>query len=104
MFKNGWIGKRPGDKIRFQVTASCIALQYRKSVSKPALRARLVLDGNCGEARILDGNFEEDWGDCLYLEPILHHGDHGKHSIELEILDDGAETAVPFYLVSLITA
>ena len=104
LFKNGWIGKRPGDKIRFQVTASCIALQYRKSVSKPALRARLVLDGNCGEARILDGNFEEDWGDCLYLEPILHHGDHGKHSIELEILDDGAETAVPFYLVSLITA
>lgn len=104
LFKNGWIGKHPGDKIRFQVTASCIALQYRKSVSKPALRARLVLDGNCGEARILDGNFEEDWGDCLYLEPILHHGDHGKHSIELEILDDGAETAVPFYLVSLITA
>jgi len=104
LFKNGWIGKRPGDKIRFQVTASCIAIQYRKSVSKPALRARLVLDGNCGEARILDGNFEEDWGDCLYLEPILHHGDHGKHSIELEILDDGAETAVPFYLVSLITA
>lgn len=104
LFKNGWIGKHPGDKIRFQVTASCIALQYRKSVSKPALRARMVLDGNCGEARILDGNFEEDWGDCLYLEPILHHGDHGKHSIELEILDDGAETAVPFYLVSLITA
>lgn len=104
LFKNGWIGKRPGDKIRFQVTASCIALQYRKSVSKPALRAKLVLDGNRGEARILDGNFEEDWGDCLYLEPILHHGDHGKHSIELEILDDGAETAVPFYLVSLITA
>lgn len=104
LFKNGWIGKHPGDKIRFQVTASCIALQYRKSVSKPALRARLVLDGNRGEARILDGNFEEDWGDCLYLEPILHHGDHGKHSIELEILDDGAETAVPFYLVSLITA
>jgi lysophospholipase L1-like esterase len=104
LFKNGWIGKHPGDKIRFQVTASCIALQYRKSVSKPALRARLVLDGNCGEARILDGNFEEDWGDCLYLEPILHHGDHGKHSIELEILDDGAETAVPFYLVSLVTA
>ena len=104
LFKNGWIGKRPGDKIRFQVTASCIAIQYRKSVSKPALRARLVLDGNCGEARILDGNFEEDWGDCLYLEPILHHGDHGKHSIELEILDDGAETAVPFYLVSLIIA
>lgn len=104
LFKNGWMGKRPGDKIRFQVTASCIAVQYRKSVSKPALRAKLVLDGNRGEARILDGNFEEDWGDCLYLEPILHHGDHGKHSIELEILDDGEETAVPFYLVSLITA
>ena len=104
LFKNGWIGKRAGDRLRFEVTASCIAVQYRKSVSKPALRAKLILDENDGESRILDGNFEEDWGDCLYLEPILHHGNEGMHSIELEILDDGAENAAPFYLASLVIA
>ena len=52
----------------------------------------------------MDGNFEEDWGDCLYLEPILHHGNEGMHSIKLEILDDGAENAAPFYLASLVIA
>lgn len=38
-FKNGWIGKRPGDRILFEVEASCIAIQYRKTIQKPALRA-----------------------------------------------------------------
>lgn len=103
-FKNGWIGKRAGDKILFETEASCIAVQYRKTIKKPALRAKLVLDGEIEKARILDGNFEEDWGDCLYLEPILHHGEHKKHIVEVEIIDDGLEESTPFYLLSLIIA
>ncbi|WP_251388850.1 SGNH/GDSL hydrolase family protein [Mediterraneibacter agrestimuris] len=103
-FKNGWIGKRAGDKILFEIEASCIAIQYRKTIKKPALRAKLVLDGESEKARILDGNFEEDWGDCLYLEPILHHGEHKKHIVEIEIIDDGLEKSSQFYLLSLIIA
>lgn len=104
VFKNGWIGGKAGDKIRFEVTASCIAVQYRKTISRPALRARVILDENREDARILDGNFDEDWGDCLYLEPILHHGDRIKHHVEIEIIEGKVETAAPFYLLSLIVA
>lgn len=103
-FKNGWIGKKAGDRILFEVTSSCIAVQYRKTVARPALRARLVLDGDMEHGRILDGNFEEDWGDCLYLEPILHHGESMKHVVEIEVLEDGVGEAAPFYLLSLIVA
>lgn len=103
-FKNGWIGKKAGDRILFEVEASNLAVQYRKSVKKPALRARLVLDGDREHARILDGSFEEDWGDCLYLESVLHHGEHRKHTVELEVMDDGIKGAVSFYLLSLIIA
>lgn len=103
-FKNGWIGKKAGDRIRFEVEASCIAVQYRKTLKKPALRARLVLDGNTEQVEILDGNFEEDWGDCLYLQPILHHGENKRHIVEIEIMDDESEKATPFYLLSLIIA
>lgn len=101
-FKNGWIGRKAGDKILFEITASCIAVQYRKTITKPALRARLVLDGQTGQAKVLDGNFEEDWGDCLYLEPILHHGERKKHTVEIEVMEDETEGAEPFYLLSLI--
>ena len=73
-WKNGWVGQKPGDKITFEVDASCIAVQYRKTIRRPALRAQLVLDGDAAYPVLLDGNFDEDWGDCLYLQPILHHG------------------------------
>lgn len=103
-FKNGWIGRKAGDKILFEVEASCIAVQYRKTIAKPAVRAKLVLDGQTGQARVLDGNFEEDWGDCLYLEPVLHHGERKKHIVEIEVMEDETEGATPFYLLSLIIA
>lgn len=101
-FKNGWIGRRPGDRIRFQTEASCIAVQYRKSVIHPALSAKAVLDGDKDHAVLLDGEFEENWGDCQCLCPLLHHGVYGKHTVELEILPGSKAEAVPFYLMSLI--
>ncbi len=104
IFKNGWIGSRPGDRISFEVEASCIGVQFRQTIARPALRARLILDGDEGRARILDGNFEADWGDSAQLIPILHHGERKKHRIEIEILDDHIEDAAPFYLMSLILA
>lgn len=103
-FKNGWIGKDVGDKILFEVEASCIAVQYRKTIQRPAMRAKLVLDGDAEHSILLDGNFDEDWGDCLYLEPILHHGENQKHTIEIEILEDETGQATPLYLMALIVA
>lgn len=87
-FKNGWIGKKAGDSITFTLEASNIAVQYRKTIDRPALRAKLVFDGDVDNAMILDGNFEEDWGDCLWIEPILHHGEKKVHTVEITILED----------------
>ena len=84
--------------------ASCIAVQYRKTIRRPALRAQLVLDGDTAHAVVLDGNFDEDWGDCLYLQPILHHGEQKNHTVEITILPTEDEAPTEFYLMALITA
>ncbi|MCM1427179.1 MAG: SGNH/GDSL hydrolase family protein [Eubacterium sp.] len=103
-FKNGWIGKTAGDAITFKVEASCIAVQYRKTIHKPAMRAELILDGDTAHKIMLDGNFDEDWGDCLYLEPILHHGERMEHTVEIVIPKDEESGKTPFYLMALIIA
>lgn len=103
-FKNGWIGKTAGDRISFEIPCSCLAVQYRKTIAKPALCARLILDNDTEHTKILDGNFDEDWGDCLYLEPILHHGKNQKHTIAIEVMESDAKEATPFYLLSLVIA
>lgn len=103
-FKNGWIGAHPGDSIRFEVQAANLAVQYRKTINRPAMRAQLILDGDSSNPVLLDGNFDEDWGDCLYIEPVLHHGEATKHTVEITILDTDEKEAAPFYLMSLIIA
>lgn len=103
-FKNGWIGRNAGDRIVFETEASCIAVQYKKTVNHPARRAELILDGDTEHTVLLDANFDEDWGDCLYLEPVLHHGKSGHHTVEIRVLPDEYEIAEPFYLMALIIA
>lgn len=103
-FKNGWIGKKKGDKIRFSVECSCMAVQYRKTVQRPAVSARLILDGNRDEAVVLDGRFGENWGDCLYLQRVLHHGERTVHQVEIEVADAGREGETEFYLLGVIVA
>lgn len=103
-FKNGWIGKEAGDSICFEVEASCIAVQYRKTIHKPAVRAQLILDGDVAHKTMLDGNFDEDWGDCLYLESVLHHGIKEKHTIEIVVPENEEKGKTPFYLMALIIA
>lgn len=103
-FKKGWTASKKGEKIVFQVEGSCLAVQYRKTVRKPAPVATLILDGDREHPVTLDANFQEEWGDCLYLETILEHGRQGKHTVEIEITQAGPEDRECFYLVSLITA
>lgn len=104
VFKNGWIGGGAGERILFEEEASCIAVQYRKSIARPALCAKLVLDGDHEHPWVLDGNFREDWGDSAQILPILHHGQQKMHRIEIEIPGGQPEGATPFYLLSLILA
>ena len=103
IFKNGWTAAHTNDKISFEIECSCLAVQYRKSVQQPVPKAKAVIDGDEAHAVILDGNFTEDWGDCLYLEPLLHHAEKKVHRIEI-IVTDAKDIVRPFYLVSLIVA
>lgn len=103
IFKNGWTAAHTNDKISFEIECSCLAVQYRKSVQQPVPKAKAVIDGDEAHAVILDGNFTEDWGDCLYLEPLLHHAEKKVHRIEI-IVTDAKDIVRPFYLVSLIVS
>lgn len=102
IFKGGWTAAHEGDKIRFEIVCTGIALQYRKSVNKPAPVARAVVDGREDEAVLLDGNFEEDWGDSLHIDTIASHMERGSHVVEISIVEAHREDAAEFYLVSVI--
>ena len=101
VFKRGFIGTKKGDAIRFDIEGTGIAVQYRKSVKHPACVAKVVLDGDEANAMVLDGNFDETWGDCLYITTVAKHIEDKKHTVEITITE-GDETMVPFYLVSVI--
>ncbi len=103
-FKKGWTASRVGDKIVFEVEGESIAVQYRKTVRRPAPIATITIDGDKEHAEVLDANFDEEWGDCLYLQTIMNHGTYGKHRVEIEITETHEEDKEVFYLVSLIVA
>ena len=103
VFKNGWMSAVIGASMQFEVTGSEIAIQYRKTVQHPAPVAELILDGNEKEKQRLDANFDEDWGDCLFLQPVLVHGENKTHTVEIRIVDV-ADREIPFYLNSIIVA
>lgn len=99
IFKCGFIGTKKGDRISFNIEGSEIAIQYRRSVMHPACVARALIDGE--KEFILDGNFDETWGDFICLDPVLVHGVNGKHTVDIEITE-GDATCVPFYLAGIV--
>lgn len=104
MFRYGYIAWNKGDKIVVHADCSSIAVQFRKSVNKPTPIARVVVDGDERTARILDGNFDETWGDCLYTETVCRHIEKKEHEIVVEIIESHKDDVVPFYLVSVIAS
>lgn len=103
IFKNGWISEGLGSKIHFDVEGSGIAIQYRKSVKKPAEKILVVIDGDENNSFIVDANFDEDWGDKLELTTLLEHTDTSKHTVDITVTDSSKDY-VPFYLNSIIVS
>ena len=104
IFKQGWYGRKVGDKITFYIHGSNIALQYRKTIQGCAPIAYAVIDGDKEHKIRLDGNFDEDWGDCLYLEEILYNDIEKEHCVEIIIEEVPDDVSMDFYLVSIITS
>ena len=101
-FRRGYTAWREGDSITFTIVASCLSVQYRKSVNQPTPIAKAIVDGDEENAVILDGNFKETWGDCLYLETLAEGLERKAHQVEIRIIESHENDAVPFYLVSVI--
>ncbi len=101
-FKNGWTAENSGDSITFQVKGSCIAIQYRKTISHPAQVAEVILDGK--KAGLLDANFEETWGDNLQLDTIAEHIEDTLHEVTIRLVEAPREAEKPFYLTSVIVS
>jgi lysophospholipase L1-like esterase len=102
VFRYGWFGIRAGSSIRFEVEGSMISAQYRKYAVHPAPIAKIIIDDDEKNAVVLDANFDESWGDCLFLQDIVVAGTHGKHTVDI-IITEAIEDK-NFYLASIITA
>jgi acyl-CoA thioesterase-1 len=103
LYKNGWIGGKRGDSITFKINASVISIQYLKSITKPRPVAEAIIDGDKEHAVKLDANFEETWGDCLYLQNVWNKDKKEMHEVEIKIIESHEDDKGFFYLVSLIT-
>lgn len=105
-FKNGWIGRKAGDKIVFELEGEneCtgIAIQYAKTIKRPAPVVAVILDGKNDEKTIIDAAFDETWGDLLDIRQLFLHEKKSLHRLEIEVIDDKNGTCVPFNLVSII--
>lgn len=101
-FRHGFTAWHVGDSIRFEIEATCIGVQYRKSIHKPTPIAEITVDG--AHTLTLDGNFEETWGDCLYLDTVAEGLPRQMHTVEVRITEAHENDVVPFYLVSVIGA
>ena len=104
LFKKGWTASGKGSYIVFKVTGSCIGIQYRRTIQKPAPVAKVTIDSDPSKEFVLDANFDEDWGDCLYLQTVLDSSVKEDHSLDIEIVSSTKEDKSSFYLVSIITA
>lgn len=101
-FKGGWYSTKPAAKMELEISGSEIAIQYRKSMSRKSCTVSVIIDDDMENSVILDGNFDENWGDKLELTVVGNHLDSGIHKIV--ILTDDSNCEVPFYIVSFIAA
>lgn len=105
MFKKGFTAWKKGDSIVFHAECSSVAVQFRKSVKQPTPIAEVLVDDDESTRKILDGNFDETWGDCLFTQTVTEHGEYKDHKIEIRLVEDhGDKDEVPFYLVSVIAS
>lgn len=102
--RNGWKATKKGASIRFEVEGTDLAVQYCKTIQQPAPIATAVIDGDTANAITLDANFDETWGDCLYMQSLLVHGAPGMHTVEITITETHENDAREFYLVSLVAS
>lgn len=102
IFKNGWEVTGEGSFMELEVEAGCLAIQYRRTIQHPAPSMKVMVDGK--EMAVLNGEFDETWGDLIALETIFENEKKAKHHVRLELVNTHEGDKLPFYLVSVICA
>lgn len=104
IFRNGWSAGEKGAYLEFAFRGTGAAVQYRRVKDGPAPIATAVVDENPETACVLDGTFDETWGDKMELATIAEHLPYGEHWVRIEITETHENDKAGFYLVSLIVS
>ncbi len=104
IFVGGWTSSKEGAYLKFEAECSSIAVQYRKTIKQPSPIAEAVIDGDEEHPVILDGNFDERWGDCLFISNVAVHMPYGHHTVRIKLTETHDNDVTPFYLVSVIVS
>lgn len=104
IFRNGWSAGEKGAYLKFTFRGTGAAVQYRRVKDGPAPIAAAVVDGDPQTACVLDGTFDETWGDKMQLITVAEHLPYGEHQVCVEITETHAEDRAEFYLVSVIVS
>ncbi len=102
IFKNGWEATAEGAFMEIEVEAACLAIQYRRTMQHPAPSMKVIVDGT--QMALLNGEFDETWGDLIALETIFENDEKALHQVRLEITNVHEDDKLPFYLVSVQVA
>lgn len=104
IFRNGWSAGEKGAYLEFTFRGTGAAVQYRRVKDGPAPIATAVVDENPETACVLDGTFDETWGDKMELATIAEHLPYGEHRVRIEITETHDNDKAGFYLVSVIAS
>lgn len=100
IFKNGWEVSKEGSFLEVEVEATCLGIQYRRTIQHPAPSMKVLVDGQ--EVTVLNGEFDETWGDLIALATIFENEKRQKHTVRLELVNTHEDDKLPFYLVSFL--
>jgi lysophospholipase L1-like esterase len=104
VFRNGWSSAQKGAFLKFRFEGTSVSVQYRKSVSHPAPVAVAFVDGDEEHAVSLDANFEETWGDCLFISNVAQNLSDGFHTLLIQLTEVPEHVTAEFYLVSILVS
>ena len=104
IFRNGWSAGEKGAYLEFAFRGTGAAVQYRRVKDGPAPIATAVVDENPETACVLDGTFDETWGDKMQLTTVAEHLPYGEHRVRIELTETHENDKAGFYLVSLIVS
>ena len=104
IFRNGWSAGEKGAYLEFTFRGTGAAVQYRRVKDGPAPIATAVVDENPETACVLDGTFDETWGDKMQLTTVAEHLPYGEHRVRIELTETHENDKAGFYLVSLIVS